>query len=44
VVARSMVRKLGQNGDLKGARTWRLVAEEIGRVVSDPVEAGRMHA
>ena len=31
-VARSMVRKLGQKGDLKGARTWRLVAQEIGRV------------
>ena len=31
-VARSMLRKLGQEGDLKGARTWRLVAEELGHL------------
>jgi hypothetical protein len=30
-VAHSMVRKFGKNGDLKGARVWRLVAEELVR-------------
>ena len=31
-VARSMVRKLGKKGDLKGVRAWRLVAEELVRL------------
>ena len=28
-VARSMVRKFGKKGDLKGVRAWRLVADEL---------------
>jgi hypothetical protein len=44
-VARSMVRKLGQKGDLKGARIWRLVAEEVGRIEGEtqfnPFEGAR---
>jgi hypothetical protein len=48
-VARSMVRKLGQKGDLKGARIWRLVAEELGRIETQnqfwpPYEARRVNA
>jgi hypothetical protein len=30
-VARTMERKLGKKGDLKGVRAWRLVAEELVR-------------
>ena len=31
-VAPSMARKLGQKGDLKGVRAWRLVAQELVRL------------
>jgi hypothetical protein len=31
-VARTMERKFGKKGDLKGVRAWRLVAEELVRL------------
>jgi hypothetical protein len=34
-VARSMAKKLGQRGDLKGVRAWRLVAKELTRLEQD---------
>ena len=41
-VARSMVRKLGQKGDLKGARIWRLIAEELGHLErANPLDEAR---
>jgi hypothetical protein len=40
-VARSMVWKLGQKGDLKGARTWRLVAEELAHIEKQLTPLGR---
>jgi hypothetical protein len=31
-VARSIIRKLAKQGDLRGVKTWRLVSEELVRI------------